>query len=83
MSKAVKHRTRHPVITKYLCPFCKRQVTCNNHAKPFITITQYIKQQFCSGLAEGNIPYLIKDKQIKPGYQLLQLLQYPCLISFQ
>ncbi len=65
MSEPIKECTGEPFGTEDLSPFLKSQVRGDHEAMMLIGPTNEFKEQFSSGLGEGNVSQFIDDQQVE------------------
>ena len=66
MSEPVQQRTGESLGAKDLGPFLKGQVSGHHEAVMLIGPADNLKEQFGSGLGEGNISEFINDQEMEP-----------------
>jgi len=64
MHETVHQRRRQFCVPEGRCPLAKLQIGRYDHAMLFVAVRDDVEQQFGTGLAERNVPYLIENEQI-------------------
>lgn len=72
----------HAFSLKDLAPVAERQVAGDQQAATFVSISEYLKQQFGSRSTERQVPEFIDDQQIEFVEPLQHAIQCKLFLSF-
>ncbi len=64
MRQAVKEGGRQIRFSKNLCPICTSKIGRHDHRAAFMTLSQYLKEQFRPGFRKRDVASLVENQQV-------------------
>jgi hypothetical protein len=77
MGQAIEQGAGQALIAEDARPFLEREVRCDDGRSMFVTLAEYLEEQFRAGLGERDVAKFVDDEQLDDGELRLKPEQAP------